>query len=156
MNQIKILVTVGTTPFVPLTEYFDRQVAGLKTKIQCGDGPLPSDVDGFRFSKEIEKEIDNADLVVTHAGAGSVYKLLEKQKPLLVVPNLERRDQHQAELANYVRESGYAMVEYEPWAFEDQVRLIGQALSYTRTEYVKDPFNWGAQIASLVKGLEGQ
>jgi len=55
--------------------------------------------------------VADANFVVTHAGAGTVYSLLEaKSVRLAVVANLERSDKHQSELARYIAENQFACV----------------------------------------------
>ena len=46
----------------------------------------------------------SADLIISHAGAGSVLEALEAQKLLLVVVNDSLMDNHQMELASKMRQ----------------------------------------------------
>jgi beta-1,4-N-acetylglucosaminyltransferase len=55
----------------------------------------------------------SADIAVVHAGAGTVFNLLKKGLKLVVVPNLDRKDKHQIELADYLHENDYAEVCYD-------------------------------------------
>lgn len=52
-------------------------------------------------------EIDQSDLVISHAGAGSCLDVLRKRKPLLVVVNEDLMDNHQTELAEQLQREGY-------------------------------------------------
>ncbi|MFH4621115.1 PssE/Cps14G family polysaccharide biosynthesis glycosyltransferase [Vibrio furnissii] len=110
---MKILVTVGTTQFDGLIDRVSKtidnrmnviyQVSNYSKYINEGDNY-------FSFSDEFGLLVDSADLIITHAGAGSVYDYLEKKKKLIVVPNLDRADKHQIELSNYVRKNNFALV----------------------------------------------
>ena len=55
------------------------------------------------------QDIRAADLVISHAGAGSILESLEAQKPLLVVINDTLMDNHQTELASKMRELGHCL-----------------------------------------------
>lgn len=111
----KCFVTVGTTRFDMLCEYIvsETVLSALKNigckelTIQIGNSSIePSDyikegikINMYRFKDSIQDDIRNADLVISHAGAGSCLETLEAKKPLLVVVNEDLMDNHQLELA---------------------------------------------------------
>lgn len=115
-------VTVGTTCFDNLTELFSRQeihdnLASLgitRCEIQIGNGTFeiePSKsllpINSFRFAKSLDEYMQNASLIISHAGAGSIMEALSLQKPLLVVINETLMDNHQTELSDTLHEQGY-------------------------------------------------
>lgn len=51
--------------------------------------------------------MQNASLIISHAGAGSIMEALSLQKPLLVVINENLMDNHQTELSDTLHEQGY-------------------------------------------------
>lgn len=61
----------------------------------------------FAFSASISDYIQQADIVVSHAGTGSILDSLRLGKPLLVVTNNELMDNHQEEVAALFEELGY-------------------------------------------------
>ncbi|XP_049962299.1 UDP-N-acetylglucosamine transferase subunit ALG13 homolog isoform X2 [Schistocerca serialis cubense] len=75
--------------------------------IQIGNGAMVSNistqegisVEYFRFRDSLLADIMNADLVISHAGAGSCLEILEAGKPLVVVINQQLMGNHQLELA---------------------------------------------------------
>ncbi|KAM8732608.1 UDP-N-acetylglucosamine transferase subunit ALG13 [Acanthopagrus schlegelii] len=110
-----VFVTVGTTSFDELTERVttSEAVQALKARgyerlvLQVGRGSLLPDADSclhirleaFRFKDSIAEDIKQADLVISHAGAGSCMETLGAGRPLLVVVNDKLMDNHQLELA---------------------------------------------------------
>lgn len=62
----------------------------------------------YDYKNSLASDISDADLVISHAGAGSCLEVLEAGKPLLVVTNNQLMDNHQAELANALQKRGYA------------------------------------------------
>ena len=74
---MNILVTVGTTRFDALVE----EAKLLKTDdvfIQHANPKLESDIhNGVTFANDIQRYYQQADLIICHAGAGTVYHLLE-------------------------------------------------------------------------------
>lgn len=115
----KIFITVGTTRFDLLCDYIVTEpvLTALK-KIGCKEitfqignsnaEPGEFEKNGikitmYRFKDSILDDIKNADLVISHAGAGSCLESLEANKPLLVVVNEDLMDNHQLELAEQLQ-----------------------------------------------------
>ncbi|MUK77033.1 hypothetical protein GNP84_09015 [Aliivibrio fischeri] len=111
---MNILVTVGTTAFDVLIETIDKSFecdksVNIIAQISSSSSYTPKNFQSFAYSEEFQSYVDSAELIVTHAGAGSVYSMLENSKKLVVVPNLTRADNHQLELAKYVQDNNFAV-----------------------------------------------
>ncbi|HEA1399118.1 TPA: hypothetical protein RVE45_003897, partial [Escherichia coli] len=64
----------------------------------------------FSFRDDVDVFYNDADVIITHAGAGTLYQLLEKGKKIIAVPNLERIDKHQVDIATYMERNHYLLV----------------------------------------------
>lgn len=109
---MKLLVTVGTTAFNSLFETLDNCEIPEHVEIECqiaNGSYVPKKYQHFRFTDNFEDKLISADAVISHAGAGNVFKLLELGKSSIIVANLERKDSHQIELARYVSENDFAI-----------------------------------------------
>lgn len=119
----KCFITVGTTRFDRLCEVIltSAILTALK-KLGCEEitfqignsatEPGEFKKEGiklalYRFKDSIETDITNADLVISHAGAGSCLEALEAKKSLLVVVNEDLMDNHQLELAEQLQIDGH-------------------------------------------------
>jgi len=112
---VNVFVTVGTTSFNPLVKAIDNGSFADSALIQIADGDYqPVNARWFNFEPGIQSHIDNADVVVCHAGAGSIFRLLEQGIVPLVVPNTVRRDKHQLEIARWLKQKRYAVVAMDP------------------------------------------
>ncbi len=137
----KVLVTVGTTRFPSLVRFFDRPAPGHDVVVQHADPALSlRHARGFAFSDALQDWYAWADVVVTHAGAGTVYALLEARRRAVVVPNLERVDKHQRDLAVHVARHGYALVVERLDRFDGVAQLISAALAFEPVPYEKTGF----------------
>nr|XP_032622889.1 putative bifunctional UDP-N-acetylglucosamine transferase and deubiquitinase ALG13 [Chelonoidis abingdonii] len=116
-------VTVGTTSFeeliaavtAPETLQVLRSLGYGRLVLQVGRAaaaPAPFrtaafTLDVFRFKESLAEDLENADLVISHAGAGTCLETLEKGKPLLVVVNEKLMNNHQLELARQLYRDGH-------------------------------------------------
>lgn len=121
---MRIFVTVGTTAFDELIRVIDALNVGDDIVLQISNNSvyMPINYPFFKFSTNIEKYYNDADIVITHGGAGSVYRLLELEKKIVIVPNLNRVDKHQKDLSDFMQRSGYA------WVCED-LNMLSQVLN---------------------------
>ncbi|CAH6780255.1 Alg13 [Phodopus roborovskii] len=119
----RAFVTVGTTSFDELIEcvaaYDSLQILKSlgynRLVLQIGRGtvvpePFSSDsftLDVYRFKDSLNEDLQQADLVISHAGAGSCLESLEKGKPLVVVINEKLMNNHQFELAKQLHKEGH-------------------------------------------------
>lgn len=77
---------------------------------------VPSDlasklnITGFSFSNSIIDEINKVDLVIAHAGTGSILDALRCQKPLIVAVNSKLMGNHQQEIAEEFSKMGYLIM----------------------------------------------
>lgn len=55
-------------------------------------------VEVFKYAPNLEMHMRNADVIISHAGAGSLFEALRMGKPLIAVPNAILMHNHQAEL----------------------------------------------------------
>lgn len=150
----KIVVSVGTTPFNSLFQNLDhcRIPEGVEIECQIASGSyIPQNFSYFRFTEDFDRTLSSAHAVISHAGAGNVFKLLEMGKPAIVVANLERKDPHQLELARYVNENNLALGLTELSALQPSLNKI---LSFQPSPYQKTGFFLKEQLnASIQQAL---
>ncbi|MDH5184773.1 MAG: glycosyltransferase [Gammaproteobacteria bacterium] len=113
---MKIFVTVGTTRFNTLIRriisegFFENHECILQTG---PGGMMTKKFECFEYTSEIDRYYDWADIVVSHAGAGSIYRLLSLGKRIVLVPNVDRIDQHQLDIATFMHNNNYAIAVYD-------------------------------------------
>jgi len=113
-RMLTAMVTVGAT--APFDALLDAVLSvdvlrALKDKgfsrlvVQAGDSRLPlfdpmgMDVAVWNFKPSLNEDILKADLIISHAGSGTIVDVLRLGKPLIVVPNPLLLHNHQQELA---------------------------------------------------------
>lgn len=121
MNAKHVFVTVGTTKFEKLIQkVLNKDILNqlhslgyTSIQLQTGNGKYKEvthkyiDIKYNKYFENFEEEIEKADLVISHAGAGTCLQVLKKQTPLIVVINDDLMDNHQSELAGQLQKSGY-------------------------------------------------
>lgn len=148
LEGYKVLVTVGTTAFNSLIMYLDEHFWFSDALFQIGPSTyLPKRHTYIRYQTNLEKLYENYDIIISHAGAGTVYSCLEKGKKLIVAPNFERIDSHQSELAGFLQQNNYALVVNELNEFNDTLQKVQR---FTPNLYVKEPFFGGEILKTLI------
>ena len=61
----------------------------------------------------MDKYIDEADLVITHGGVGTIFSALKKNKKVIAIPRLEKYGEHindhQIEICEELEKEGYIL-----------------------------------------------
>jgi UDP-N-acetylglucosamine transferase subunit ALG13 len=116
-----IFVTVGTQlPFTRLIEAIDAWAQlhpGLPVRAQVGDSNLLTrhlDARKWMSTAEFEDSVRHAELIVTHAGMGTILTARRFEVPVLVMPRLVRlgeiRSDHQQATARRLEDLGLVSV----------------------------------------------
>jgi len=124
-----IFVTTGTQ--IP----FDRFIKAIDEIAETIDEPLvvqalkgnysPKNFEMVEFiaPDEFDKTIQEARLIVSHAGIGSILSAIDYEKPIIIFPRLasfgEHRNDHQMATAMAINEKGYAYVAYDKKQLKD-------------------------------------
>ena len=90
----RVLVQRGTGKHVPRAKYVGK-----------GGGTIT--IEHFRHSPSLAENIAEADLVLSHGGAGTIMEVLRARRPLVVVVNAALMGNHQVELAVALGERGH-------------------------------------------------
>lgn len=120
--NLLIFVVLGTheLPFTRLLNEVERLVdKGVLNNdiiVQAGHTPFESDnmtIYKFVTYEQMDQLYEQADLIITHAGTGSVITGLKKGKVVIAVPRLkkygEHNDDHQLQLLNAFVEQGHIL-----------------------------------------------
>lgn len=117
----RIFVTLGTIRGYAFHQLVDRMLesglCGEQTVWQLGETvrtDLPGTVHRYMNAATFREEALSADLVVTHAGVGTILQLLDWGiSPVVVARRSERNehvDDHQLQIANYLKAEALAQV----------------------------------------------
>jgi beta-1,4-N-acetylglucosaminyltransferase len=139
---MKILVTVGTTCFDSLVKFIDTNdtFTGHDIEFQIANGIYqPVNYPAFTFvdHETILTKYHSSDVVIAHAGAGTIYQLLSMQKKCIIVPNLDRSDKHQLDIADFLLKHNYAFVAYN---FNQIPLFLKTITAYGFAVFQKTPF----------------
>lgn len=137
-----IFVTVGTTRFDKLVSSATSKIAlewmesqGFSSlTIQYGRGAKPEireelrssssssslKIETYDFRPSLIEDMKKADLVLSHAGAGTVMEVLRmNKKKLVVVINTQLMDNHQTELAGAMAARGHLFMVEHPQQLDE-------------------------------------
>jgi len=152
--MIRGLVTIGTTTFDSLIKALDKPSDCVSLKFQIAAGAYEPIYHAYeRFIPDIKTSYSSYDFIITHAGAGSVYSLLEMGNKFAVVANTDRSDNHQLELCKFVHSNNYATT-YTVKGLQDISLLqISQEITSTNcVKYKKEDFFKGREIVDFIQG----
>ncbi|MAQ64541.1 glycosyltransferase [bacterium] len=147
---MKIFVTVGTTKFDSLIKIVDEKLFYLDYEVimQISDGDYkPKNFEYFDFTNDIQSYFLQSDIIITHAGAGSIYELLELGKKIIIVPNLDRIDKHQSDIANFMDSNNYAKSIYN---LDNIVEIVKSIENHNFKKFKKKKFFKAQEIIDFI------
>ena len=127
------LVTLGTQhqEFTRLLDYIEKSDLKGEIIVQAGYTKYESKrmkIFDFISYDEMEKYIDKSDLVITHAGTGSIVMPLKKDKKVIACARLskfgEHVDDHQVELVDVFYSEGYILKVDEDTSLDEVLKNI--------------------------------
>ncbi len=151
---MRIFVTVGTTAFDELVEFVDTCPFFDEHEVTIQFGPskyIPKNRKAFSFVKNIEAYYQSSDFVITHGGAGSIYKLLEMSLPICAIPNLERIDDHQLDICQHLSNKEYLLFAKDISKIPDCIQSFIDGKIELKP-FKKDSFFCAKEIADYLLG----
>lgn len=141
-----IFVTLGTQKFQLnrllklIDEYIEKGIIKDEVFAQIGNSdyiPVNYRYKQFIDKEEFDRYINDASLVITHSGVGTIITAINLNKPVIVYPRLakykEHVDDHQIEIAEAFAKKRYVLACEEN---DNLSELIDKAYSYRFEKYV--------------------
>ncbi len=128
-----ILVTLGTQkqPFTRLLDMVDKISTEEKIIVQAGHTKYESrkmEIFDFVDYQTMDKLIDEASIIITHGGTGSIIMPLKKGKKVIACPRLkkyhEHVDDHQEQIVDIFSDVGYIIKADENSDLNDLIKKI--------------------------------
>jgi beta-1,4-N-acetylglucosaminyltransferase len=170
----RLLITVGTTEFDELLCFIDNdeflkilQSLGFDhVVLQYGRGLFNPKVltlnnvqlhwkirlEVMAFTSAIIDEMKSADLIIGHAGAGTVLDVITLRKPLVCVINTTLQGNHQQELADALYESDMCVVTTVENIFE-ALRVRVPERYHSHAPAPTFPINHPEKFAAVIDSL---
>ena len=157
-----ILVTLGTqnNSFHRLLEEVQKNIdnGNIKEEVIVQNGYTKFDSKQMKLIKEIPQDefnklIDQANLVITHGGVGSIITAITKGKKVIAIPRLKKYNEHvndhQIEIIDSFNEKGYIIGIH---SVEELGKALEEAENFKPQKYVKNTGN----ILKLVEDIIDQ
>ncbi|BGP56125.1 hypothetical protein JCM8202_005892 [Rhodotorula sphaerocarpa] len=143
----RVVAQVGNSSLAPAAAPAVRAAKAPELGVQpFGDGDAAQgELVVVRFADDLEAQVGQADLVVSHAGAGSLLSFLRplplqaesdpsassspqpRARTLVLVPNSTLMDSHQSDLAEEMDKKGWATVCWKPEDLPITLRKLAAA-----------------------------
>lgn len=97
--------------------------------------PVHYDYQRWYSHQEMLKNINTAELVISHAGFGIISESLRNNRKLIVVPRLSKNYHSQASLADHLHNEGYLVCVKDLTQLETNIRYL---LNHDLKKYISD------------------
>ena len=108
----------------------------------------------YKEKEEIEKLIDKAKLIITHAGVGTIIDCISKNKKVIVVPRRkkygEHTNDHQLEITKEFEEKKYIKPNFNLSKLGDTINEINK---FKPEKYVSNSINFRNKIKEYIDNL---
>ena len=159
--DILIFVTLGTQdkPFTRLLEALDRQIENgnitEEVVVQTGFTKYKSNrmkVFDLIDKQSFEHFINEADLLITHGGVGSIISGLNNKKRIIAVPRLakygEHMNDHQLQIIKCFEKKHFIIPLYDFSQFEEVLKI---SKSFIPKEYKSNNSNFVSFIDKIIE-----
>lgn len=158
-----ILVLLGTQ-----NKSFDRLLNAISKEIKKGnikDKVIAqtgftlysnSDIETFDYKPkdEIQKLIEEADIIITHGGVGTIIECLDMKKKIIVSPRLkkykEHTNDHQLQITKEFHKKGYVLPLYK---MKDLCKVIEQAKEFIPKNYESNADNFRNKVKEYIDNI---
>jgi len=148
---MNIFITVGTTPFDKLMHFCDENIDTSNNIVKAQISNLakytPSKFESFAYTNAIKEHYEWADVIISHAGSGTLFQLLEMNKKTIFVPNNIHKDAHQNDLCRFVVDNNHAFVLND---YAELNALIEDIENYEFNTYNKETNGIAKYIVELI------
>ena len=144
-----IFVTVGSQKqnFNRLFDYINELHLKEKIIVQKGssDYLFNDKIECYDYLSldEMDRVLKKANLIITHGGGGTIFKALELDKKIIVVPRLakykEHINNHQLELAEFLEKNNYCLIAKNKQEFDAAIKKI-ESTKFTKYVSHTDKF----------------
>ncbi|NOX63546.1 MAG: hypothetical protein GXP42_16605 [Chloroflexi bacterium] len=148
-----IFCTVGTTEFDDLVRAVDALAPALEEPVifQIGQGLYePKHGQWFRLRPSIDDLLDEASLIISHGGFGTLVEALSRGKRVVGVANPDRYDRHQEQILRRFAADGYLVACFELNQLAD---AIAQARKAEFRPYSPPDTHLHLEIREFLAGL---
>lgn len=157
---IMIFVTLGTqdSPFPRILEQMEEAIQQLNIQeqvvAQIGTTKYSSSkmtISNFLIGEKFDRAFNDARFIVTHGGAGSIFKGLSLNKKMIVLPRLaelgEHNESNQLELVEKLEREGYIL-----YARDNLFKSIAQIDSFSPKKYQSDTSEMLSAVKNFIEG----
>lgn len=154
--DLLILVTLGTQKqhFTRLLDYIEKSDVKDKIVVQAGETIYRSEkmqIFDFISYEELDKLVDEAEIIITHGGTGSVIGPLKKGKKVIGCARKkefkEHSDNHQEQLISLFAEEGYILELKENTNLCD---IIKKAENFKPRKFVSNTDNFIKKLKKII------
>ncbi len=152
-----ILVTLGTQDqkFYRLLDYIEMSHINDRIVVQAGGSNdyKSKKMEIFKFIDydEMNKLIDEADVIITHGGTGSILTPLKKGKKVIACARLEKYQEHindhQKEIVTLFKNEGYILELNEENKLDD---LMKEMKKFKVKKYISNTDNFITGLKKLI------
>lgn len=159
-----ILITLGTQDkeftriLEKVDELIDKKIIKEEVIVQAGYTKYKSknmNIFDYVSKKKLESYMEQADFIITHAGVGTIFDALKKNKKIIAIPRLskykEHNNDHQLEIIEEFSKENFILPVYEMDELEDALKKIKK---FKPNKYESNNKNMVKLISDYIDGNE--
>jgi UDP-N-acetylglucosamine transferase subunit ALG13 len=164
VDLLRIFVTTGTGieyNFSRLLKILDNicekgYIDSSQLIVQCVDNFIPTNFSMIRIlsNDKFIANLEIADLVISHAGTGSVTKALAMGKKLIIFPRLEKfqehGDNHQLDICNLFKTKGYALIALDE---NELINAINESIHFQPKPFLSNKSNFNKLLSDHIESF---